>query len=93
MGGGQTIVQNPWALGRNSDAIVAVLYGTESVSSTLKLSGYRDLNMGEESNVERGEQEKMSMKMVLPKDNQNEFRIPRKYRNICMDIDVFTHVC
>lgn len=35
----------------------------------------------------------MPVEMVLPKDNQNEFRIPRKYKNICIDIDVFTYEC
>lgn len=35
----------------------------------------------------------MPMKMVSPKENQNELRIPRKYRNICIDINTFTYVC
>lgn len=42
-------------LGRNSDVILAALCGTEPVYKHVKLSGYRDLILGEEKNVERGE--------------------------------------
>lgn len=41
-------------LRRNSDVVLAALCGTEPVYKHVKLSGYRDLILGEEKNVERG---------------------------------------
>lgn len=79
-------------LRRNSDVILAALCGTEPVYKHVKLSGYRDLILGEEK-MWKGEGKKMPMKMVSPRENQNELRIPRKYRNIRIDINTFTNVC
>lgn len=63
-------------------------------TSMSKLSVYRELtHHGRRIKRGKGRVRKNASEDSLPKDNQNEFRTPRKCRNICMIIDVFTYVC